>query len=268
MSLNKVTCPEVPAIMIEFLYGDLPAEKRKSLRKHMDRCAQCRQEWQSFQSVITIVEQSKHVEPGDEYWAGYWQNVEAKLNKQPVAIFSFYRQKPLMRRMVQAAVAALLLITGIFLGKQLGNDPAGTEQQAATPVLSQEARARTVKYLEQSKILLLGIVNLDNENEGEPTDLSLQSGFSRRLVKEAAELKSDLRKAHEATLLNLVGQLEMILMQIANLEETYDLESVDIIRSSIEQQGVLFKIHLSELDNKPADLPLKEKQDGRPANEL
>ncbi len=268
MNSNEVTCPEVSAIMKEFLYGDLPTEKIKSVRKHMDRCAQCRLEWQSFQSVITIVEQSKRDEPGKEFWAGYWQNLAAKLDKQPAVVFSFYSQKPLMRRVVQAAVAALLLITGIFLGKQLGNNPSGAEQQAATPVLSQEARARTVKYLEQSKILLLGIVNLDNENEGEPTDLSLQSGFSRRLVWEAAELKSDLRKAHEVTLLNLVGQLEMILMQIANLEETYDLESVDIIRSSIERQGVLFKIHLSELDNKPAELPLKEKQDGRPANEL
>jgi hypothetical protein len=47
--------------------------------------------------------------------------------------------------------------------------------------------------------------------------------------------------------MHLISELEIILMQIANLEEQYDLESVELIRSGIEHKGILFKININQV---------------------
>ncbi len=66
-------------------------------------------------------------------------------------------------------------------------------------------------------------------------------------MKEAPALKGDLKNAKERQLEKLVGNLEVILMQIANLKSEYDLPTVEIIKAGVEQNDVLFKISLSEM---------------------
>ena len=107
---------------------------------------------------------------------------------------------------------------------------------------------RTTRYLDRSKVILLALVNFDGGTKDiAGLNLLRQKEKSQELVKEASILKGDLRAAKERQLERLVGELELILVQIANLKSEADLSSVEIIKAGVELKDVLFKINLSEM---------------------
>ena len=80
-------------------------------------------------------------------------------------------------------------------------------------------------------------------------------GFAtaKRCAEEGARVMlSDL---HERRLRELVFELELILIQIANLETTGDLEAVDLIRDTVSNKEVLLKINLEKMRSTATDLP-------------
>ena len=109
-----------------------------------------------------------------------------------------------------------------------------------------EACAR--QYLEDSQVLLLALVNFDPETEAEYySDLSPEKKRSRELLAQAASLKDQLNGPKQKRLRELVTELELILMQIATLESGYDLDAVDLIRSSVTDRDVMLKIDLEKM---------------------
>ena len=61
-------------------------------------------------------------------------------------------------------------------------------------------------------------------------------------------LKDDLTDANRRKLYQLVSDLEVILLQIANLESQNDLPAVEMIRSGVDRRGILLKINLEEME--------------------
>jgi hypothetical protein len=96
-------------------------------------------------------------------------------------------------------------------------------------------------------VLLLAVINFDRET-GDLYGLnpSLQKETSVALVREGAVLRKELRRENPR-LERLVSELELILLQIANLKAEGDLSEVELIRTGLEQKDILFRINLSEL---------------------
>ncbi|MBT8400870.1 MAG: hypothetical protein KJO98_10365, partial [Rhodothermia bacterium] len=63
----------------------------------------------------------------------------------------------------------------------------------------------------------------------------------------AADLKPSLEDARMRRLHELVSEIEMIMIQIANLEAEYDMPAVDMVREGVERKGLLFKINVEEM---------------------
>jgi hypothetical protein len=159
------------------------------------------------------------------------------------------------------AIAALVLV-GVFLGKWIWteNRPRRPEPQAIVST-SRQANAllvlpedRAQSYLQKSKVLLLALANFDPQTDDAATlNLQNQRRISEVLVREAVYLKSALADPAETRLRELVSDLEIILLQIANLEDEYDLEAVEMIQKGVNKQGVLFRIDLSKISKKSTD---------------
>ena len=46
----------------------------------------------------------------------------------------------------------------------------------------------------------------------------------------------------------MVSDLEVILMQIANLESDYDLPAIEMVKSGVERRGIFLKINIEEME--------------------
>jgi hypothetical protein len=97
------------------------------------------------------------------------------------------------------------------------------------------------RYIERSQLVLLTVLN------GDPADslaFDVQKQRAGELVRTASSVRegTDDRRVQE-----LVGQLELILREIAHLDEGTDVASVEVIRSRVSREGVLLRINLEQM---------------------
>jgi hypothetical protein len=106
------------------------------------------------------------------------------------------------------------------------------------------------RYLDRSKVLLIGLVNADAGDDAAPLELAAQKKASGRLVREAAVLKSGLSRSagpEERRLARLIDDLEVVLLQIANLEAESDSAAVDVVRAGVRDRDLIFRINLGRI---------------------
>jgi hypothetical protein len=143
----------------------------------------------------------------------------------------------------------------MYIGKIIFSSTVYVNRQAQAqktvglqPVEHPELTMRARNYVERSKRILLAIMNFDPELEDPfAIDFPHKRQVSRDLLQEATYLKDRLSETRQKRLRNLVAELERILLQIANLESERDLDSIELIKGGVDWQGVLLKIHLSDM---------------------
>ena len=77
-------------------------------------------------------------------------------------------------------------------------------------------------------------------------NLPLQKRTSEELLREAVVLKAGLRSS-DRRLERLVSDLELIMLQIANLSTDSDVSDIEVIKAGVEDRDIFFKINLSEV---------------------
>jgi len=90
--------------------------------------------------------------------------------------------------------------------------------------------------------LLVGIENMKT-GEGGAVDLSAERRASRDLVQEARyfrQLRLDPRSER------LMGDLEKIFIELSNSHDSRSRPDVELLRSGIQQENLLFKIRMAE----------------------
>jgi len=256
-------CRDFRESFLEDQSGNLAPEQKRGVERHLAECPDCRAHYEMIKKAFKTMDLREKYDPGEDYWNSYWDRLQARmaaddrLDRSPVRtqsdkLLSFVR---LPRWVPLTAAAAALVATGIFIGRTLVRP----EWQAAKPgpggsaivlpaAAGSDLSGRTSLYLERSKRILLAVVNF----AADPKDISglnlpAQRNASKELVREASLLKTDLRNSKNRQLERLVGDLERILLQIANMEGGDDLTALGIIKAGAESSDIIFKIDLAEI---------------------
>jgi hypothetical protein len=255
----------------------LTPEQKDHFNHHMETCSSCRSEFEKMKSALEIMDLREQDSLPGEFWSDFQQRLESRLDREEkrkktnvVQFFSPLKMLRTVPRWTQYLAAAILLVAiGIFIGRYFSpgsyspQPVAQINNQSSSLIKQTAVDDRAYRYLERSKILLLGIVNLDPEaEEASAPDYFRERQVARGLIQEAAVLKDDLTNANQRKLYQLVSDLEVILLQIANLETTNDLPAVEMIRSGVDRRGILLKINLEEMerDNRGASGPIDSKK--------
>ena len=240
-------CQHLQEQFIDALYGEMSPEQKADFEARLAEQPECRQAFEEMRRTLSLIGKPEHREPGPDFWANMSERIEAALPpEQETAQRHPFPAWQAWRLPVAAAVAMLIL--GIGIGRWLIPDrnplpvAAAETNPADTRIFEQ-----TFAHFEKSKTLLQGLVNLDTENTGDGTDLSLFRNASRKLVHESIYLRSALSESKNPRLNDLVMDLEIILSQLANLEGTEDGKVVEIIRDSVDRSAIFLKINIEEL---------------------
>ena len=255
--------------IVDALFGELDAAGMEDLQKHMQTCSGCADAFQQMQQTLTITSQVPEPELPAAYWDTYFDRLQDRmadtvhphLVQQWWLRFKGWLQHALLPQsafirpaFIQWGGAIALVLLGVFIGRQWDSQPveAPAEQLLAesttneiTPIQLSE---KTHQYLDRSKVLLLGLVNFDlNEDDPAIINLAQQQEVAGELVAEAALLKQELTQNREQQLSTLVEELELILLQIANLEMQEDIPSIELIQRGVDQGSLLLKINLEKM---------------------
>jgi hypothetical protein len=263
-------CAEYRDRLIEAYYGELGPGDREELDRHVASCPECAAEFAALRSTLGLMDGRERTDPGAEFWNGYWDRLSRRMlwesideDRRPSLVRRFLRSlAALPRWSYQAAGAAALLLIGIFIGGRLIAPPGAPVRETAASVAagSADARAAAVvqagNFVERSKILLLGLVNAGPAGTDDPYGLDLdgKKAMSRNLAAEAPALRRALAGREQKRLRALVAELEVIMMQIANLESGQDVEGVELVKQGVDARGIFLKIDLDRMgrDARPA----------------
>ena len=157
---------------------------------------------------------------------------------------------------VLAAGAILLVAAGIFIGRinldGLGGSALTQSAAVMDPSLVADFDAEFGAYLERTKLVLLGLENLQSGDAESLDDLSLHRHISQELLLQGQSLRGHLVMSSHEPLSLLIDDIERILLQLANSEDDDVALTIQIIRAGMEQNSLLFNITLTELSRDEA----------------
>jgi len=264
-------CKKCRARMLEALYGELGPADRDRFERHRRACPACAAEHAALAETLGLMDQRRRPDPGQEFWDGYWDRLSRRMVWEATA--EGRRSAPARRALgrlfaglprwsYQVAGAAALLLVGILIGSRLvgPRNPAPMTSAAASGPSAAVVQAGN--FIERSQVLLLGLVNHDPAKEDAyGFDLAGKKAVSRDLAAAAPALRESLNRPGERRLRDLVAELEVILMQIANLEAGHDLEGVELVKQGVDSRGLILKIDLARMSRDAAARgPVKKSQ--------
>ena len=271
-------------LLADRLFGELDAEEQARLEAELLASDQTAETLRALQATLRLMAERQRPEPPPGFFDGYYDRLAARLEREAASPWQADRagrEPSRARRPARwTSAAAVLLVVGIGIGWMLFGErtPQGegrrsgdgllTEQPAAAPPLPEEQISatpetsalqpasldvRTDRYLSRSKVLLLGLVNLEpGQTDSVALGLPRKQAVARELVDESAALRGDLADADQALLRDLVEDLEVILLQIANLEANQDLPAIELVRRGVDRRAILLQINLAEMQGAAA----------------
>lgn len=257
-----MNCRKCNDMMIEALYGELRPAERDQLDAHLRSCPDCASEYSVLGATLRVMDKKRTPDPGPVFWDGYWDRLAARMDRQgaagparlPLAARVGRLFTLLPRWSYRLAAGAALLAVGILIGRSLLSPPVtisplqmNPATSSAVPV-SNDPAVRARQYIDRSQVLLLGLVNFDPKTEDiYALDLPRKKEISREMVTQAADIRDSLTDPRQKRLRELVSDLRVIMMQIANLGTGKDLDGVEIVKQGIEQKGIFLKIDLTRM---------------------
>jgi hypothetical protein len=243
-------CKKCQDLFGEAFYEELNAEQKNFLESHISACEGCESEYTDITSTLKVMEKRNRPEPDQAFWNGYWNKLARRMEEEKtLAAFTFAP-----RWAFQTAAALMLVVLGIYIGRMIFYPSASEIQQAQQlPAIASQVEQsaeyihRAQNYIERSKLILLALINFDPETE-DPYALNLpfQQQVSRELVSEASFLKQGIVDSDQRRLRDLITDLEVILLQIANLESERDFEAIELVKKGVDSRGILLQIHVAD----------------------
>jgi len=246
---------EIQTSLYEYARGELDAGRAKQIQDHIAGCDRCFGELQILQETMQLLPsraQSPSSERTEAFWARFPAQVEGRAHTEEkqvvvtnpvweVILSAFtYRRSYVLSALGTVAVAVVSLLLWPSNPSSQQSDRDYTKIMGG--VSSDPAQIALADYFRKSKILLVGISNI-SANKGERIDLSTERQAARELIQQARYLDNRVLDDRSQ---QLIKALERILLELANMEQHANLPDVEIVRSGIHDENMLFKIRMAE----------------------
>jgi hypothetical protein len=275
-----MTCERAQELMVEALYGELNTEDAHDFNFHLSSCTACASVYEEMRATGAAMHERPRPDPGQEYWNDYYARLEARMLRETAVVDSApiaARRRSYVSWGYRVAAAVAVLAAGVWIGRSMNhatNPPGISVAHRAQPDTTQiaagtsgnvvlaSADERAHDYIERSQVLLLELINAtpDTTRAGQG-DYHVQQARAGAMVREASVLRDDLPGSDNRRLRDLVTELQLVLREIANLENKNDFQAVQIIRNRVNREGVLMKIDVEQMreDNSTVKTPVRRK---------
>ncbi len=122
-----MTCQKAQRYISEYVDGALDSRRAAGLERHLEGCAACREVLEDFRAMKIAASELPVTEPGDDVWS----RIRTGLVRAPAfsdrpervpsrGLFGLRWTSPVLRLAGAAALALVLIGSGVFIGTRLG----------------------------------------------------------------------------------------------------------------------------------------------------
>ncbi len=251
-------CNKYERLFEKALYNELTKTEEEIFNVHLNSCSECTEKFRELKETIGMIKKYERPEADEKFINSFWEVLEPKLEKKENLLKKFWLNfigycRYDFRWKYQLAGGLALLAIGFLIGKFVlnGNDIPNQKtlsEKSGTEINQIAANVETAKYIERSKMLLLGIMNFDpSKDDVETINLPYIQTISKKLAEQAPGLKADLKEPSQQQLKRLVSDLQLIMMQIANLEAQNDVDGIELVKEGVNSQNIFLKINIQQL---------------------
>jgi len=225
--------------MILYHYGEV--EEATDIKRHLEACADCAEQWKKLQAVMAAVEPTAVPERGEEYGAQVWQQVRYRLEQKRGAAGWMAWLAP-QRLSIAGALAAVVLVA-FFAGRMTKNGPENAPIAVASPAAKERVLLVAVgSHLQRSQMVLVELVNAETGKD--KLDISAEQERARDLLTENRLYRQTAAKSGEPAVNEVLSELERVLVEVANGPSEVDAKQLEQIRKQIQSQGILLKVRV------------------------
>ena len=238
------------------LYFDECAD-RPGAEAHLARCDSCRRGFAELGETLASVAEHQDVEAPEGFERVMWARVERQLQD---AAPRGWRTWFAPRRLALAAGAASLVLAAFVAGRwTTATSPAPVPAVVSDGTAVTAAPGRVLlgaagEHLDRSQRVLVELLNAEPDGAlpGAERERAADLVAASRLIRQSA---SD---AGETALADVLGDLERVLMELANGTDQETAAELQQLRERIESRGILFRMRVvgsdvreRERDNRP-----------------
>ncbi len=217
-------------------YGEV--EDPRAVSAHLETCADCAAAFRGLEGALALVPAEAVPERDAAYGARVWERVKADLPSPRPDIRSLAG----MRRALPSHLGAWgALAAALLLAFGLGQRFPGS---VAEPVVRERILLVAVgDHLERSRMVLAEISNASADG---PTGLQAEQRWAGSLVAENRMYRQAAMRAGDASVANVLDELERVLAELANGPEALGAKQIEGLQARIEARGLLFKVKVVE----------------------
>jgi len=255
-------CQECKNLFVDAYYDELHADARSTFENHLIECSECSSAYGQMTQTLKLMSKRIQIKPDEQYMAHYWDNLKLKIDKdgEESSVASSARKVFPFRPLPAWAygiAAMLLLALGVYLGKTLftakieehpqPSYSTNTEVKKDTNLVSGKAIDSEVnEYLDRSRTVLLGVINASADDPSSE-NFERQQKASRQLIRQAVYLKASLKAPDQEQVRQLISDLEVVLMQLANYSNDSGVPLIELVKQGVDKKSILLKINLEQI---------------------
>jgi hypothetical protein len=225
-------------------YGD--AEDSGQVARHLSDCAECRAEFDRVSALLTQIGPLEVPDPHESFEQKTWLNVRDRLPDSRKSLFEQLLSPPKWALAgVMSVIVAGAFLAGLYWPRHTGpGNPTSTDTAAN---IQRGLRLEVGDHLERSQILLIEIMHAE---PGDHVDLSNEQARAQQLLDSNRLYRESALKTGDPAISHTLDDLERVLAEIANGPSDLTAKDLERLRRQIQSQGLLFKIHVIESNEK------------------
>ena len=227
--------------LIEFAGGDAPGARE--VESHLAECAACRERLDAVKRVVAAACAMEVPEPDAGYEARMWQRVSTSL--EPGRSWSGWREWISMPRLAFAGAIGVLVIAA-FLAGRYSPRPANVPMAAVTPQVKERILLVAVgDHLDRAQSILIEISNAEpGAGSTKTVNISREQKRAEDLLEANRLYRQTAQRTGDAPVADLLGELEPLLVELANSPSEIPASDMAALRKRIEARGLLLKVRV------------------------
>ena len=239
--------------MILYLADELEPGERESLERRIEADEDLARELAELRQLLQFADETQPPEPPAAYWRGFWSRLEPKLKRESLwsRFVSVFVPRHGLQLATGFAAMGLLLIVALVLLYQV-MVPQSEKPTITTTSIKIERTEGYFEYvadehLERSRLLLQEVVNIASSGPLTAERLTDNRRRSEELLSENRTYRQAAERHNDERLAGLLRELELVLMDIANIDPNVAQDALANLQSRIVKKDLLERIKIVNL---------------------